>query len=82
MIWGQGDGSGLRAVDSAMGRIGQLACWEHYLPLARYALIADGEQIHSAMYPGSIFGPAVRGADGSQHPSAFAAQRPTASHNA
>jgi aliphatic nitrilase len=57
MIWGQGDGSGLRAVDSAVGRIGQLACWEHYLPLARYALIADGEQIHAAMYPGSIFGP-------------------------
>src|SRR5689334_4144951 len=57
MVWGQGDGSGLRAVDSAVGRIGQLACWEHYMPLARYALIADGEQIHSAMYPGSIFGP-------------------------
>ena len=57
MIWGQGDGSGLRAVDSAVGRIGQLACWEHYLPLARYALIADGEQIHSAMYPGSFAGP-------------------------
>jgi len=57
MIWGQGDGSGLRATDSAVGRIGQLACWEHYMPLARYALIADGEQIHSAMYPGSIFGP-------------------------
>jgi nitrilase len=57
MIWGQGDGSGLRAVDSAVGRIGQLACWEHYLPLTRYALIADGEQIHSAMYPGSFAGP-------------------------
>ncbi|SDF77779.1 nitrilase-related carbon-nitrogen hydrolase [Chitinophaga filiformis] len=57
MIWGQGDGSGLGATDSAVGRIGQLACWEHYMPLARYALIADGEQIHSAMYPGSIFGP-------------------------
>jgi nitrilase len=57
MIWGQGDGTGLRAVDSAVGRIGQLACWEHYLPLARYALIADGEQIHSAMYPGSFAGP-------------------------
>jgi aliphatic nitrilase len=56
MIWGQGDGSGLRAIDSAIGRVGQLACWEHYNPLARYALIADGEQIHSAMYPGSIFG--------------------------
>ncbi|MFC0454121.1 nitrilase-related carbon-nitrogen hydrolase [Rhodococcus jostii] len=57
MIWGQGDGSGLRAVDSTVGRIGQLACWEHYNPLARYALIADREQIHSAMFPGSFGGP-------------------------
>ncbi|MGO9158491.1 nitrilase-related carbon-nitrogen hydrolase [Mycobacterium sp.] len=56
MVWGQGDGSGLRAVDSAVGRIGQLACWEHYNPLARYALIADGEQIHSGMFPGSFGG--------------------------
>lgn len=56
MIWGQGDGSGLRAVDSAVGRIGQLACWEHYNPLARFALIADGEQIHSGMFPGSFGG--------------------------
>jgi len=56
MIWGQGDGSGLRAVESRVGRIGQLACWEHYNPLARYAMMADGEEIHSAMYPGSIFG--------------------------
>jgi predicted amidohydrolase len=56
MIWGQGDGSGLRAVDTTVGRIGQLACWEHYNPLARYALIADGEEIHSSMYPGSFAG--------------------------
>ena len=56
IIWGQGDGSGLRAVVSAVGRIGQLACWEHYNPLARYALIADGEQIHSGMWPGSFGG--------------------------
>ncbi|MBB4188634.1 aliphatic nitrilase [Sinorhizobium terangae] len=56
LVWGQGDGSGLVAVDSAVGRIGQLACWEHFMPLARYALIADGEQIHSAMYPGSAYG--------------------------
>jgi aliphatic nitrilase len=56
MVWGQGDGSGLRAVDSQVGRIGQLACFEHNNPLARYAMIADGEQIHSAMYPGSAFG--------------------------
>jgi aliphatic nitrilase len=61
MIWGQGDGSGLRAVESAVGRIGQLACWEHFMPLARYALIADGEQIHSAMYPGSFYGPQFGG---------------------
>jgi nitrilase len=38
-------------------RSGQLACWDHYLPLARYALFAYGEQIRSAMHPGSIFGP-------------------------
>jgi nitrilase len=56
MVWGQGDGSGLRTAGSKVGRIGQLACWEHYNPLARYAMMADGEQIHSAMYPGSIFG--------------------------
>ena len=56
MIWGQGDGSGLKAVDTAVGRVGQLACWEHYNPLARYALIADGEQIHSAMFPGCFGG--------------------------
>jgi nitrilase len=56
MIWGQGDGAGLRAVDTRVGRIGQLACYEHYNPLARYAMMADGEQIHSAMYPGSVFG--------------------------
>ncbi len=56
MIWGQGDGSGLRTVDSTVGRIGQLACWEHYNPLARYALMVDGEQIHAAMYPGSFAG--------------------------
>jgi aliphatic nitrilase len=57
MVWGQGQGDGLRAVDTAVGRIGQLACWEHYNPLARYALMADHEQIHVAMFPGSLVGP-------------------------
>jgi nitrilase len=56
MIWGQGHGDGLRAVDTAVGRVGQLACWEHYNPLARYALMADGEQIHVGMFPGSMVG--------------------------
>jgi len=56
MVWGQGHGDGLRAVDTAVGRIGQLACWEHYNPLARYALMADHEEIHVAMFPGSMVG--------------------------
>ncbi|MGC3990534.1 MAG: Nit6803 family nitriliase [Chthoniobacteraceae bacterium] len=56
MIWGQGDGSGLRAVDSAAGRIGALACWEHYNPLARFALMEDREEIHCAQFPGSMVG--------------------------
>jgi nitrilase len=56
MIWGQGDASGLRAVDTRAGRIGALACWEHYNPLARYALMTDHEQIHVSMFPGSMVG--------------------------
>jgi aliphatic nitrilase len=56
MIWGQGDGSGLRAVDTRVGRLGALACWEHYNPLARYALMADHEEVHVAMFPGSLVG--------------------------
>jgi aliphatic nitrilase len=56
MVWGQGDGSGLRAVDTTVGRVGALACWEHYNPLARYALMADGEEIHASQFPGSMVG--------------------------
>ena len=56
MVWGQGDGSGLRAVDTAAGRLGALACWEHYNPLARFALMAEGEEIHCAQFPGSMVG--------------------------
>src|SRR5208282_863735 len=57
MIWGQGDGAGLAVVDTAAGRVGALACWEHYNPLARYALMAQHEQIHCAQFPGSMVGP-------------------------
>lgn len=57
MVWGQGDGSGLRTVDSAVGRLGALACWEHYNPLARYALMAQHEEIHCSQFPGSLVGP-------------------------
>jgi len=57
MIWGQGDASGLKVVDSAVGRVGALACWEHYNPLARYALMTQHEQIHCSQFPGSLVGP-------------------------
>ncbi len=57
MVWGQGDGSGLEVVSTALGRIGALACWEHYNPLARFALMTQGEEIHCAQFPGSLVGP-------------------------
>ncbi|PZQ02811.1 MAG: Nit6803 family nitriliase [Variovorax paradoxus] len=57
MVWGQGDGAGLTAVDTRVGCVGALACWEHYNPLARYALMAEHEEIHCAQFPGSLVGP-------------------------
>lgn len=57
MIWGQGDAAGLKVVDTQVGRVGALACWEHYNPLARYALMAQHEAIHCAQFPGSLVGP-------------------------
>jgi nitrilase len=57
MIWGQGDGAGLKVVETTVGRVGALACWEHYNPLARYALMAQHEEIHVAQFPGSLVGP-------------------------
>lgn len=57
MIWGQGDGAGLKVVDTAVGRVGALACWEHYNPLARYTLMAQHEEIHASHFPGSLVGP-------------------------
>ncbi|MGA2551811.1 MAG: Nit6803 family nitrilase [Burkholderiaceae bacterium] len=57
MIWGQGDGSGLKPALTRVGRVGALACWEHYNPLARYALMAQHEEIHCSQFPGSLVGP-------------------------
>ncbi len=45
MVWGFGDASGLRAVDTPVGRVGALICWENYMPQARLALYADGIEI-------------------------------------
>jgi len=51
MIWGQGDGSSLRAVPTEPGRVGGLICWEHWMPLARQILHQSGEDIHAAAWP-------------------------------
>lgn len=51
LVWGPGDGQGLDAVDTSVGRVGGLICWEHWMPLARHVLHASGEQIHIALWP-------------------------------
>jgi nitrilase len=48
MVWGFGDGSGLNVVDTAVGRVGGLICWENYMPLARFALYAQNIDIYVA----------------------------------
>ncbi len=51
LIWGQGDGSGLVAVDTPYGAVGGLVCWEHWMPLARQALHQKNEVVHAAVWP-------------------------------
>jgi nitrilase len=48
MVWGFGDGSTLNVVETAVGRIGALLCWENYMPLARFALYAQNIEIYVA----------------------------------
>jgi nitrilase len=48
MVHGFGDASGLRTVDTPVGRIGTLICWENYMPLARYSLYSQGVEIYVA----------------------------------
>lgn len=51
LVWGQGDGRGVRAVVIDDARVGGLICWEHWMPLARQALHEEAEQIHIAAWP-------------------------------
>jgi len=51
IVWGQGDGSTLHVFETSVGRVGGLACWEHWMPLTRFAMHAKGEQIHVAAWP-------------------------------
>jgi aliphatic nitrilase len=51
LIWANGDGRGLRVCQTELGRIGMLICGENTNPLARFALMAEGEQVHISSYP-------------------------------
>ena len=48
MVWGTGDATGLRVVATPSGRVGSLICWENYMPLARFAMYAQGCEVYIA----------------------------------
>lgn len=51
LLYGIGDGQGLKASDTHLGRVGGLICWEHWMPLTRQAMHNSGELIHIAVWP-------------------------------
>jgi aliphatic nitrilase len=51
LVWSNGDGAGLKVCDTRIGRVGMLICGENTNPLARYSLMAQGEQVHISTYP-------------------------------
>ncbi len=55
LVWGRGDGSTLRVYETEVGRLGCLNCGENTNTLARFALLAQGEQVHIANYPAFPF---------------------------
>jgi len=56
MLWGRGDGRDLAVYSTALGVLSGLICYEHSNALFRYALQAQGEQIHVAAWPGGMPG--------------------------
>lgn len=54
LIWSDGDGHGLQVHDWENFRVGGLNCYENWLPLARQAMYAQGEQLHVAVWPGDL----------------------------
>ncbi|MGD9020790.1 MAG: carbon-nitrogen hydrolase family protein [Lysobacterales bacterium] len=54
LVWSAGDGHGLQVHDLHGFRVGGLNCWENWMPLPRAALYAQGENVHVAVWPGSI----------------------------
>jgi nitrilase len=54
LVWSNGDGYGLRTHPLGAFRVGGLSCWENWMPLARAALYAQGEDLHVSVWPGNI----------------------------
>jgi nitrilase len=54
LVWSAGDGNGLRTHQVGAFRAGGLNCWENWMPLSRAALYAEGEDLHVAVWPGSV----------------------------
>jgi nitrilase len=53
LVWGIGDGNGLRVHRFGATRVGGLNCWENWMPQARHALYAQGEELHVSVWPGN-----------------------------
>jgi aliphatic nitrilase len=51
LVWSSGDGAGLKVAGTRQGRVGALICGENTNPLARFALMAQGEQVHISSWP-------------------------------
>lgn len=51
LVWSHGDGHGLRVCDTRLGKLGALICGENTNPLARFSLMAQGEQVHVSCWP-------------------------------
>lgn len=50
-IFGEGDGSDIKVIDTSLGKVGALNCWEHLQPLVKMAMYAQDEEIHIASWP-------------------------------
>jgi nitrilase len=53
LVWGIGDGHGLRVHQVGATKVGGLNCWENWMPQARNALYAQGEELHVSVWPGN-----------------------------
>jgi nitrilase len=54
LMWGIGDGHGLRVHDTHGAKVGGLNCWENWMPLARAAMYGGGEDVHVSVWPGGV----------------------------